>query len=86
MAAQNGAAPATNSVNEGRVDALGTSTPDSRSHINPQTFYVTDGRIPIGTVEVIGGSYVAVNADGQVIGRFGTLRLATRALPAGRAP
>jgi hypothetical protein len=48
-----------------------------------QKFYVTDGRIGIGIVEVIADAYAAINPDGIEVGRFNTLAAAVRALPSG---
>jgi hypothetical protein len=44
--------------------------------------WVYDGRDLCGRVEVIDNVFVAIDADDTVIGKFGTLRQATRALPA----
>jgi hypothetical protein len=44
--------------------------------------WVYDGQHWCGRVEVIDNVFVAIDADDTVIGKFGTLRQATRALPA----
>jgi hypothetical protein len=50
------------------------------------TQWVYDGQYWCGRVEVTGDLFVAIDVDDRVIGRFKTLRQATRALPAGGAP
>jgi hypothetical protein len=49
-------------------------------------FYISDGRFPADTVEVIGGQFVARDVDGAAVGRFNTLPAAVRALPIRRMP
>ena len=61
-------------------DACEKRKTSSRSQVSLQ-YAITDGRISVGTVEVIEGCYVAFAPDGSVIGRFQTLRLAVFALP-----
>jgi hypothetical protein len=43
--------------------------------------YITDGRTPIGFVELVDGRWRCVNAAGEIVGVFATQREATRALP-----
>jgi hypothetical protein len=58
----------------------------SPSSLTPlPTQWVYDGQHFCGRVEVIDGTFVAVDVDEKIIGRFKTLRQATRALPAGGA-
>jgi hypothetical protein len=49
--------------------------PSSRTW-NPEQYAVTDGWITIGTIELIDGRHVAVDASGQTLGTFATLRAA----------
>jgi hypothetical protein len=44
---------------------------------------VSDGRESIGTVEVCDGTFVALDINGNGIGRYGTLKLAVRSLRGG---
>jgi hypothetical protein len=37
---------------------------------------VSDGRLTVGTIDVLDGVYIAVAADGKIIGRFETLQAA----------
>jgi hypothetical protein len=47
-------------------------------------YSVTAGRLAVGTIEV-DGIFVAIDANGNIIGRFEKLLIAARALPDGRA-
>jgi hypothetical protein len=88
VAHRNGAAPGTDhAVTGGRgKDALEPHSSSSRSQSTSQTRYsITEGRTSIGSVEVIAGAYIAIDTNGAIIGRYGTLRLAVRALPCGGA-
>jgi hypothetical protein len=62
----------------------GKRSPSSLSH--PPTQWVYDGRDLCGRVEVIEGTFVAVDHGDAIIGKFRTLREATRSFPAGGAP
>ena len=43
---------------------------------------ITDGRVAIGTVDLADdGAYVARDARGRVVGRYGSVKAATAALP-----
>jgi hypothetical protein len=65
---------------EARKDqALGKRAPFSRTSAHTQ--YVTDGRVALGTVELIDGRYVAVASTSEVVGSFDTLPAASRSLP-----
>jgi hypothetical protein len=64
--------------------SLGKCPPLSLSH--PSTQWVYDGRDLCGRVEVTDSLFIAIDVDERVIGRFNTLRQATRALPAGGVP
>jgi hypothetical protein len=75
-----------------RVDAAG---PQKKSDFGKRlpsslpplsTQWVYDGRDLCGRVEVTDSLFVAIDVDDRLIGRFKTLRQATRALPAGGAP
>ena len=44
---------------------------------------VSDGRVTIGTINVIDGIYIAVDTGGIVIGTFGSMLEAVRSLPQG---
>jgi hypothetical protein len=84
-----GAASATDgAVNRGLNDDDRSSAKRRRrsSQENPtsQTFAVTDGRIALGTVEVIARIYIATDTTGAEIGRFDSLREAARAFDGGR--
>jgi hypothetical protein len=50
-----------------------------------QAYFVSDGRIACGTIEVVDGRYVAFDVGGSIIGRFHDLKVAVRALPQGGA-
>jgi hypothetical protein len=67
-----------------KADAFGQCTPSSPQQVAPQ-YAVTDGRLAVGTVEVIDGRFVAFGLDGNIIGRFRELKPAVRALPQARA-
>jgi len=86
---RNGAASATDgAVNRGlNDDRSSAKRPRRFSRENPtsQTFAVTDGRIALGTVEVIDRIYLATDTTGAEIGRFDSLREAARAFDVGRA-
>jgi hypothetical protein len=63
----------------------GKRSPSSLSPLPPQWVY--DGQHWCGRVEVTDNLFVAIDVDEKVIGRFETLRQATRALPTpGGAP
>jgi len=49
-----------------------------------QSFAVNDGRHACGVVELTGGAFTAIDLNGRVVGKFGTLREASRAFPDGR--
>ena len=50
-------------------------------------FSVTNGRIAVGSIEVIDRrTFLAVDVDGRIIGKFPTLRPAARALPIDGSP
>jgi hypothetical protein len=40
---------------------------------------VSDGRLAVGTVEVVNGAFTAITTDGVILGEFATLREASRA-------
>jgi hypothetical protein len=84
-ASKNGAAPVTYSVDEGRnVRCSGKRRRSSRNQKSAQSnlrFAVTDGRAACGVIDLVGGIYVATGVDGVLIGKFPTLREATRSLP-----
>jgi hypothetical protein len=71
---------------EHRGDDGGARKPDAIGKRNqtstlPHVFLqVTDGLIPVGTVEHR-GYFVALDIDGTIIGRFHDLKIAVRALP-----
>jgi hypothetical protein len=46
---------------------------------------VTDGRAALGTVvrSISTGLFIAINADGKIVGQYASLREASRALPGG---
>jgi hypothetical protein len=46
-------------------------------------YAITDGRDALGTVQVAGGFFIAVDITGIVIGTFATLREAARAFHVG---
>jgi hypothetical protein len=66
-------------------DACGKRKTSSRSQASRQ-YAITDGQIPVGTVEVIDGRYVTLDCNGTVVGRFQTLRLAALSFPGRDAP
>jgi hypothetical protein len=74
-----------------RADAAGPQKKSDFGKRSPSslpplpTQWVYDGQHFCGRVEVIDGTFVAVDVDEKIIGRFKTLRQATRALPAGGA-
>jgi len=41
----------------------------SKAHPHQTQYSVTDGRVFVGTIEVIDGYYVALDADGSIVGR-----------------
>jgi hypothetical protein len=49
--------------------------PSSRTS-NSKQYSVTDGRIALGTVELTGGAFIAVDTTGQTLGTFATVRAA----------
>lgn len=46
----------------------------TQNQLQAAHYSVTDGRTPLGVVEQVGNSFVAVTTDGTVIGEFATLR------------
>jgi hypothetical protein len=88
VASANGTAPDTadHAVVEGRdADCCGKRSPLRPISETPQRRYaVTSGRLAVGSVEVIDRrTFLAVDVDGNTIGRFPTLKLAVAALPDG---
>ena len=59
------------------------STNSNSARAVQAAYSVTDGRDARGVVEVVDGTFVAIDADGNTIGRFDSLRVAARALPGG---
>jgi hypothetical protein len=49
-----------------------------------RSYFVADGQNPIGIIQIINGRFVAVESEGDVLGRFNNLAAAVRALPARR--
>jgi hypothetical protein len=83
-----GSAGATTPHGARKCDALGTRPPSSRSPKEPQPacYGVSDGRFACGiVVPSARGTFIAIDRDGNVIGRFPTLREAATALPVGGA-
>jgi hypothetical protein len=76
VAHRNGVGPRPRADAEAREEnALGNRIPSSRTS-NSKQYSVTDGRIALGIVELIGGAFVAVDTTGQTLGTFATLRAA----------
>jgi hypothetical protein len=46
-------------------------------------FSVTDGRVALGTIDVVDGAFVALDINGAVVGQYPTLRQAVRAFENG---
>jgi hypothetical protein len=73
------------SVDGGRkARALEKRCPSTPNSPTAQTLSVTDGRTALGTVELIDRIYIATDTTGTEIGRFDSLREATRAFDRGR--
>jgi len=68
----------------GTKHACGKRNRSSRIDLFRQ-YAVTDGRLAVGTIEIVDGFFIALDIDGNIIGKFGTLTLPVRALPAGRS-
>jgi hypothetical protein len=64
-----------------------TSTPARRS-IAPrptqQHFAVSEGRTQLGTVDLVGGRYVARDLHGDIVGKFSSLKAAAASFDGGR--
>jgi hypothetical protein len=58
------------------LDDRGGASRKTKSPEIQQQYSVTDGRTALGTIELIGGSDVAIDAPGQLIGMFATLKAA----------
>jgi hypothetical protein len=57
------------------------SAPPPRNKRKPPTsFSLYDGRELLGTVASDHGAFIAINLDGEIIGKFSTLTEATRSL------
>jgi hypothetical protein len=76
VAHRNGVGPRHRDNAEARKgNALANRIPSSRTS-NPKQYSVTDGRTALGTIELIDGSHVAIDATGPTLGTFATLRAA----------
>jgi hypothetical protein len=85
VARRKGAAAVTYDANGGQTRNAIADRDASSSLEHPHSQYaVTDGRPAIGTVEIVDGHFIALDVDGNIVGKFGTLMLAVRVLP-GRA-
>jgi hypothetical protein len=49
-------------------------------------YFVNDGRDTAGIIELSGNYYLAYDSDGEIVGRFHSLQVAVRALPARKSP
>jgi hypothetical protein len=76
-----------------RVDAAEARKADQIERlINPTNnlpepalqYAVSDGRDSVGTIEHRDGYFVAIDCDGNIVGRFHDLKVAVRALPDAR--
>ena len=47
-----------------------------RRPLNQRRVSVYDGQTALGSIELIGGNHVAINATGQTLGTFATLKAA----------
>jgi hypothetical protein len=88
MASPYAAKPATAATVNGlqRASDPGDRRPSSHASIPTQVLWTYDGCDLCGRVEVINNIFIAIDADEKIVGRFKTLRQATRALPARGAP
>jgi hypothetical protein len=59
---------------------------DPHRVVNLGPLLVTDGRDHVGTIELIDGQFIAIDATGNVVGRFQHLRTAMCSLPPRGAP
>jgi hypothetical protein len=90
--ARNGKGAGTTAVVRDAQRVLPSSNPDPVCNSPPSSkqdrgaLAVADGRDLRGTVEHRGRWYLARDAQGDLLGRFRTLREAVRAIPAGGAP
>jgi hypothetical protein len=85
MPAQKKRGPATNTVNgpsDGVLRRHASHIPSGPEQ-QQRSLAVSDGTTAVGTVEVRDSCFVALDTDGIVVGKFGTLRAAVRALPGG---
>jgi hypothetical protein len=84
VASPDTAKPATAATVSGlqRARDLGKRQPSSHASIPTQVLWTYDGCDLCGRVEVINNIFIAIDADEKIVGRFKTLRQATRALPA----
>jgi len=57
-------------------NAFGNRVPPFSRPPNSRQYAVTDGRTAIGTIELIDGRHVAIDATGQTLGTFATLKAA----------
>jgi len=46
-----------------------------------QTFAVTDGREPVGVVELIANGFIAIDTHGKILGSFASLKAAAASFP-----
>jgi hypothetical protein len=61
---------------------MNTPTAARRSReIEAVHWSVTDGRTLVGTIDLIDGSYVAIDIHGEITGTFGTRLEAARSFP-----